>query len=270
MSNIDYSAQALNVLSSFHRKKLIIYVEGKDDIPFWNEIFKLANSKSCHFKDAGGKPELKKYIKAIENEGVEIIVARDCDYSDLLGKQSSHKQVIYTYGYSIENTMYFPPNIAKTIAVLSRTTSKQTKEIEKWLDNLLKDFEELIVYDFANYKYQKGVKVMGDKCVRFLTRSALPSASTSFIQLHLKKIRPLFSDYEITEARKIIKSSKKTLFFTIRGHFLTNAILNYIREKSQSKSLPLDMIYSIMIIQLSTSHQKRLDLEYLFKQIDLI
>ncbi len=112
MGSLSYSSKALDTLPLFHRKKFIIYVEGQDDVIFWEIVLRKFNMDNHQLKIAGGVSEIDKYTFSIVNDGVDIVVARDCDYSDVMGKQFNHPRVIYTHGFSIENSLYCPANIA--------------------------------------------------------------------------------------------------------------------------------------------------------------
>lgn len=40
MPSLDYSLEALNLLNAFHQVDKVVYVEGQDDVPFWEFLFK--------------------------------------------------------------------------------------------------------------------------------------------------------------------------------------------------------------------------------------
>lgn len=267
MRELSYSPNALNTLTLFHRTKYIIFVEGDDDVPFWDEVFKLFGLADVHFKVAGGKLEIEKLVQTIINDGTNIVIARDCDYSDILNQQNDHKRILYTYGYSIENSMYCAPSLAKAITIYSRSAEERTSEIESWLQSLLASFEELIVYDVANEKFGKGIEVMNGKCVRFLESDKSYLANRKSIKAHIKKIERHFSSHEIDEITELLKRSKKPTFSVIRGHFLTNAIMNFIKNKANLNSLSHEMLYGQMIAQLSCCIKEN-DMTYLENQIN--
>ncbi|MDQ3812615.1 MAG: DUF4435 domain-containing protein [Armatimonadota bacterium] len=274
MPSVPYSTQGVNVLSKFHRK-MVIYVEGPDDVPFWDEIFRLCGLDDYVVKPAGGVSVIEKYTQDILARGADIVVARDCDYTDLLRRQKSHVRVIYTYGYSIENTIYTPKNIASAISALMR--AQQNHEVEGdvalWLDEFVEQFKELILYDIANDLCGKGVAVLGSKCCEFLEkdRSHLPSRDK--IEAALNRLKSHFDEKEIEDVERLVRDSAKELRFVIRGHFLTHAVMNFIRNKTKSVSrathgLSPDILVPMMILMLPASNKGRQDMEHLREQIE--
>ena len=61
----EYSTEALNVLRYFHDSEIIIFVEGDDDILFWDVISNKAGLLGVKIESAGGKNELLKKIDKI-------------------------------------------------------------------------------------------------------------------------------------------------------------------------------------------------------------
>jgi hypothetical protein len=98
MVDFSYSTEAKNVLNKFYRVEKILYVEGDDDIPFWECVFDKLSPFSVKVKEAGGKSEAKKYAAEIVTGAADYLVAMDADY-DKLFFQDDHPNVIYTYGY---------------------------------------------------------------------------------------------------------------------------------------------------------------------------
>jgi hypothetical protein len=266
VGELSYSANALNALSKFHRRQYIVYVEGDDDISFWSELFSLFGLSDFHMKVAGGKPRIEKLANSLLNDEIDVVVARDCDYSDLLDQQRKHKRILYTYGYSIENSMYCASSLAKAINIYSHSIEDRTTETENWLTSLLSSFEELIIYDVANEKFGKRIGVMSGSCVRFLKSNNSHFADQTKINKFVKDIKPRFATDEIDDVKKLLKQSKKPLFSVIRGHFLTNAIMNFIKNKANLTSMSHDMLYGQMIAQLSCCSNED-DMQHVSQQI---
>lgn len=68
MSEFEYSIDALNVKSSFYKANSIIYVEGDEDVMFWNEIFSRIDGFDYQIETLGGSEELDKYIEKISRD----------------------------------------------------------------------------------------------------------------------------------------------------------------------------------------------------------
>lgn len=273
MGSLSYSSKALDTLPLFHRKKIVIYVEGQDDVIFWEIVLKKFDVNDYQLKIAGGAPEIDKYIFSIVNDGVDIVVARDCDYSDIMGKQFNHPRVIYTYGYSIENSLYCPANIAKAITLHSRTLENYESDAVKWLSEFVNKFEKLIVLDVANEIYSRGVQVLGSNCYRFLKKNTSHIASEEKVQKQVATIEKSFANSEISEAQTFINKSRKELPHIIRGHFLTNAVSNFIKAKVLAVSkrriqISTENLYIVLISHFESECGRTKDMNFIKKQIE--
>lgn len=277
MSNLSYSSDALDTLPKFHRKQFVIYVEGNDDVPFWDVIFQIFGIQNFIIKPAGGSEEIEKYTQSILREDAEVYVARDSDFKELLGSQDSHSRIVWTYGYSIENTLYHPISVAEIISTYARVQKYSYIQAGEWLMTFVNEFLALLVCDLGNEKYQKGVEVLGDKSAKFLQSKKSIFPSKELIKKQLDKIRPIFSDeeYSIVESLLCVTITHKPIFFLIRGHFLTNAVMNFIQhevKKARNKepSLSKDNLFSNLIAILKSqcmTNSSRPDLRFLRSQI---
>ena len=227
----EYSTAALNVLKYFHDCDVIIFVEGDDDILFWDVISNKAGITTSKIESAGGKNELIKKMQKIINENAQIIVACDLDHAPFLDNIISHKQIVRTYGYSIENSMYCPASVLKIIKKLSRTIIKSDSCSSEWLQNFVENARRLLIYDIANHKYQKGISVLGDNCSRFLKSNKSIYLSDKKIKQFLKSIQHHFTDEEIIKCEELVRKDSRELRHLIKGHFLTNVIINIIKKR---------------------------------------
>ncbi len=227
----EYSAEALNVLNYFHDCDVVIFVEGDDDILFWNVISNKAGLLGARIEVAGCKNELLKKIEKIINEDASIIVACDRDHSPFCQNIFENKQVVQPYGYSIENSMYCPSSISNIIRKLSRTLIKYDLIAEQYFIEFINNCRDLLIYDIANHRCQKGVSVFGDNCTKFLKSNKSVSLSTYKIALFIKSIKTNFQEEEILEVKELIETEKRELRYLIKGHFLTNAIINIIKKR---------------------------------------
>ncbi len=252
MSEIDYSTDALNVKNRFYKKRYLVFVEGQDDIVFWHNIFAVANVNDYHVEDSGGIKELEKLMPKIVREDARIIVAYDCGYSDILGEAFTHDRIIKTYGYSIENTMYCPHSISRTLAKICRRATRFTKQASAWLNTFSGKAKILLVYDIASVKYNKSLAVLGNNCSRFLKSGNSMELSNEKIEELVSSIKHHFKKAELDECKRLIKKDKKGLSYLIKGHFLTNGVLNFIKHTTKdvlgkNPSLPLDSLYALTI-----------------------
>ncbi|EFH8005158.1 DUF4435 domain-containing protein, partial [Escherichia coli] len=77
--NFSWSNEAENVISLFYDADIMVYVEGEDDIAFWEIIFKKNGRFNVEVQDVGGCEALQPYIEKITSGEINAIVARDSD-----------------------------------------------------------------------------------------------------------------------------------------------------------------------------------------------
>lgn len=272
MASLTYSSSALNTLSKFHRKKFVVFVEGIDDIHFWNILFSKYGFTNILIKPAGGVTEINKYANFIVNDNAKIVVARDCDYSDLLKTQLKHPRVIYTYGYSLENTLYCAEAIANVIAVYARKVKNYKKDVSEWLNEFAEKIRELLEFDLANEIHGKGIQVMGSNCCRFLKSNSSHISEETKIKTFIKSIEGNFTNGEIADAGNRIKKSAKSIFYVIRGHFLTNAVINFIKHKVHTESgkdvtFSPENLFTHLLLNFEAKCMKNKDVKFIENQI---
>lgn len=271
---LEYSNEALEVKGLFYNKTITVYVEGKDDILFWNNLFDLAEIEA-YIEEVGGKEELEKYIKKITDDGAEFAIAMDNDNSEFLNNQHGHSNIIRTYGYSIENSMYFNHRpIEKVITNFCRKKIDFSDDFKDWIESFTSTVIELIVLDIANNRFGKGVSVFGDNCFRFLKTQNSFEVCNDKINVFIEGIKRNFSNDEIEEVRRLINQNEKDLWFLIKGHFITHSLLNLIKKAIRinsglKKNVSEDYLYSITV-DCREDWQNRIDISTVVEKIKLI
>lgn len=252
---LNYSTDALNVKSLFYNKSFIVYVEGKDDIMFWDNFFSINENFSYIVEESpGGKTGLVSYMDKIVQENAQIIVACDSDYETIVVPKDKYinKRIIRTYGYSIENSMYCPHNINQLIRRFGKIKKNFTPEVLEWYKSFSEKSRILLIYDLANHIFKKGTQVFGNNCVRFLTSKKSANISEKKVNDFIQKICSEFTEEQIEKSKDLISNNGKELRFLLKGHFLTNAVLNFIkstikRETLLDVNIPLDTLYVVML-----------------------
>jgi len=246
--NLDipiYSADALSSANEFHDCDCMIYVEGKDDEIFWEAVCKIAQIENVKIESVGGKPQLEDYITSIVEKNAAIIIACDADYSLLLKNIPEHPQIVRTYGYSIENTMYCPRSINQYVRKLTRTQKQYTKAIEKWIEQFCALCEELIIYDIANVNYKKGISIIGDSCIRFIESSQPNELSKNKIDEFISSIKEHFTGNEFKHCSDLLAKCPISIPLIIKGHFLSSGVVNWIKiNVFNNKNISKDHLYA--------------------------
>ena len=276
MSSLEYSAGALSALSLFHRKKHVIYVEGVEDVRFWEILLKQLGLTDFLVKPAGGVGEIKKYTEDILVNDAKIVVARDRDFDDFERTVHKNPRIIYTYGHSIENTL-LSKKILNQITMNYLMTSRLSfeQEIVQWYDKTVNDTKQLLALEIANALYKKRISVMGKSCVRFLPNNKAHYLCPTKVQETLTNLKHRFLEKEIIDAHSILAKIKKHIIWHIRGHFLTGIALNFIkhivkREKGSTFTLEHDSFYVMLISTLNVDLLETADRRHLKKQVETL
>lgn len=272
MSSLEYSQEAEEAKGLFYNKEFTVYVEGDDDVMFWSHLFDLAEI-DAHIEEVGGNEEIEKKIKEILDNNASFIVACDSDHSEFMGPLT-HNRVIKTYGYSIENSMYSSLNLQKAIRNLGKKPVNLKDEIEKWAESFSNNLYDLLVYDIANHKYDKGVQVFGNNCHRFLKSGTSREVCNTQVSRYLIGIKSHFTDKEIDEVKEQLSKSKKEIWFHLKGHFITNGIINliqhYVKEISGTKcNISHDSLYALTI-DCTEKWDSRIDIKTIISDIKKI
>lgn len=231
MSSFDWSSDARSTLHLLSGVDFIVYVEGQDDIPFWDVLFSKFTDKRYKIKSVGDKSTLLKYLK--EKQDVDTyLIAMDSDLDKQLGFLTT-EQVVLTYGYSIENSIISIDLIKNIIATSSRRqlSTVESASITKWLV----DFEEaslpLLAAELVNKNTQITTEQITPKNVaRFVEgNNHLPNKAK--INNHLAELG--FDFEKITSDFNLIGIQ---VHEAIKGHFLFSAALVFVKNQVKAFS----------------------------------
>ncbi|MEG9544939.1 DUF4435 domain-containing protein [Mannheimia sp. HC-2023] len=248
--NLEYSLDAENTLSYFTETDYIVYVEDKDDEFFWKKILSIfATGKTFSFRyeeNITGCKILDEKIDLIHSGALNdsIIVARDSDYLDYQNIKTHHKNILYTYGHSIETCLFSNIALYSIIENYSRG-SVSIEHIQKWLNECHAKLQELIKLDIAVQMNQCGIQVLGNSCDRFLVGKNSYELDSEKISNFIDTIIDGNNDIKVS-----ISYIGEIPFHFIKGHFLVSLISQFIRKNCLYKSLPLNNLMSTSFILL--------------------
>jgi Protein of unknown function (DUF4435) len=256
MPDLSYSDDALNVRNAFFRAKAIVYVEGEDDVLFWHGVFSKVTDEPFEVESLGGAPALDEHIAKIATGKLQGIAARDADFLPLLGKCNQSPRILYTFGYSIENSLYTATTLAQLVRVWCKSPRISVDECADWLRSLADKVGPLVNLDAANAISAAGVATVGDNCGRYMTSRHSASICPHKVAADVSAITPKISAHAIATVDEIIKDKDAALVH-LRGHFLASAVHRYIvsRAKAFGKkvSLSTESLYAAAIVQFVSS-----------------
>lgn len=250
--DFEYSSDAIENKAAFFDKNYTVYVEGPEDILFWDNLFQEAGLCDFHIEDVGGSENLEPYMDEIIQNDLNIIVACDSDYGSLDNALTFNSKIIYTHGFSIENSMYRIDKINEIIQYLAKKRVDLKEEIKLWQLDFEEKCESLLIYDYANHKFDKGITVLGLNSCRYLVNNSSKFLCNTKINKAIENIKGTISEEEFEKAKTELEKSPLNNWFHIRGHFLSNAVYNLIKSTSEriggnNVSFSLDALYVMTV-----------------------
>lgn len=206
-------------------QKIVVYVEGFEDVPFWSRLFNRVNVTveviafgQCN--KANGKGSI---ISAISNNnlvlGENLLVALDSDYDYLLDRNSnifSNEFTFQTYVYSIENLIWRP----EILGIICQTSCNNTShinatEIKEGVKNWsIKIYPELLRYLSSGtsdeYSFNQIIESLNPQ-----------SLTNSYSSINFEDF--LDSDFIEKMKKKGLKPDNAHLF--IRGHNFADVVV---------------------------------------------
>lgn len=232
MSTPNYSAAAIAIRSRFTKTMLHCYVEASEDKIFWKAVISKANPLfNIRFYEVGDCKRVEKIIEKIIQGDKRKMAIRDSDYLEVLNLKIEHPRVIYTFGYSMENSLYNPHNISKAIDHLSSTGGGRVNTTDQWLRKCFTQLKELIILDIADLVLGKGIGVLGDKGNSYLDNEKDFLLSEQKINRRIAEVEAKFTPEELIEYRELVEKFRKRKYLIIRGHLMSHLVLNFINRE---------------------------------------
>jgi hypothetical protein len=259
MTDFSYSTDAESIMNQFHGVDIMVYVEGQDDIPFWEFMFNKFTSISIEVQEVGSCSALEPYMQKIFSNQINAIVACDMDFTVFSGDAIGHSNIIRTFSYSIENSMLHIDNIYKAIKVIGRLPSKMVKkdDVAGWLEAFYLQLEHLIKMDVFNEVNALGVSVIGDNSTRLMKSKTSCDLCGDKLDQYMTQIVPKLTGYDNEIIDNLISDAGLETKQLLKGHFLFSAVAkfvkNFIKSKGLNISLSNDALYSAFILSLEST-----------------
>ncbi|EFN8414970.1 TPA: DUF4435 domain-containing protein [Escherichia coli] len=279
IDSLNWSDEAENVISMFYGADIMVYVEGGDDIGFWEIVFSKNGQLNVEVQDVGGCEILMSYVEKITSGKINAIVARDADLNHFSSNIIEHPNVIYTRGYSIENSILNERVISRVIKNMGKYSAKEIQNINKnlasWLNELYSNMENLIYLDIYNHISMKGLSVVGDSCERFMKSKSSCSTCLDKINSYIQSFPDDFKEKGIAIKENLTYPNNTTISNWLRGHFLFSATLrfitNYLAKDERKAAISKDSFYSNILTAFELYFtEEHADYEYYNQKISLI
>jgi predicted ATP-dependent endonuclease of OLD family len=210
--------------------QVLVWVEGKTDIPFYQCILK---NQNIRFELTTGKTESQKIITTLIENDFPFVVILDGDYDILQSKKSKHRRVILLHRYSFENYLFELEPI-KRICSSYTNNSEINDLIEQKFNSLNTHLREnlikLLILDIVNYRLDLGIKLFPNKNESLMeSRSELLFSSERIENCCQLVSNEISQDILERISKDIDKYLENGRFADlIRGHFIFGLIRDLI------------------------------------------
>lgn len=157
----NISSDYIEASAALHKRdRVMVYVEGYDDIPFWRSIFdEFENEKRIFEISTPARGDLAKGKKVVlqfaPNAGPNLILCVDSDFDFIFGELSMQSRMVnhtpyllQTYTYSIENYLCYAPSLH---SVCARATKRDSRIFD--FDEFMTEYSRIIYPVFVWYAY---------------------------------------------------------------------------------------------------------------------
>lgn len=253
MLDLSYSDDALNVRSAFFGAKVVVYVEGDDDVLFWQEVFSRVADEPFEVESVGGSPALDEHIQKIASGQLQAIAARDSDFLPILGMCCADPKVVYTFGYSIENSLYVSRTLAQLVRLWCKSPRVTAAECSEWIHSLAATVGPLVHLDAANAISGAGVATLGDNCSRYMTGTNSATACPAKVAAAVASIETKLPAGATASATTSVGTEPEAVLTYLRGHFLASAVHRYIVKRAKALgrkvSISAESLYAAAVVQ---------------------
>ncbi|HAY3561573.1 DUF4435 domain-containing protein [Elizabethkingia meningoseptica] len=267
MGKFKRTNKGLSNLRLFYNVDYVVYLEGgnksytkeevlqnkfnndTEDIAFWSRIFsKYRKNIKLKYKSVGSKKTLKDLVEdVLSGDIVNVYIAMDNEFDEILNKRIIHPNIFYTYGYSYENDVW---NENTIISVLEELTASNidTSYITNGFKKFQKDIKKSIFADA--YMFKKNLSFFPRKQGHLF---CIECNSNNFPNVKIDEVQKLMGKHSLKE--NTIKSygyrNKIEVIKFCFGHLLADyccqIINHYIRLKHNFSSVKKEILYRMGI-----------------------
>ncbi|MFY9261909.1 MAG: DUF4435 domain-containing protein [Gallionella sp.] len=246
----DYQKAANSLASKSAPTKILVRVEGVEDVSFWYGILEGYQAR------AGVKFDIQPYsndslttgkaalAKHFDGAGAYMMICLDSDYDYLLPNRSEVAKAInqspyifQTYSYAIENLKCYAESLAGVCVRATHNTSP-TINFSVLLEKYSAIIYELFIWNvyFASLSDTKSFTVENFCDVVKTQKMSIEDAFEQLggrVQVKLKELQQTFPEYVsevevLANALQILGLTHKNCYLFIQGHTLYEAVLHFL------------------------------------------
>lgn len=213
----------------FYKDKVIVYVEGHTDIPFYRIV--LENYK-CRIQTYSEETDYDKLLEVLVTDDPHYVVILDGHYDILTRRRSKHRRLVLLHRHSCENYLLEEKPIEQfrhNRAPLRDTLEKLPSNFSEILEDTELKFKELLILDVAHQRAKTGCKVLPKGAEQFFVESTA-EFEDSKIQEQCSEATLYINAQSIEEARTLVQDflERHRFIDLLPGHFAFSIIRRWI------------------------------------------
>ena len=221
------------------RPKIVVYVEGITDIPFYEEVLQIYN---CEVTPGNGRAECEKLATALLQDDAPYVVILDGDYEILESTRSKHRRVILLHRYSVENYLFEEEPIQQFCRDYAQELVNRFRE---FVDIIEQKFKELIVLDVARRCSNASHDVLPNSSEAFFEQEPPRTINFRDDEIHRRcmEATDLIDEQSIEDAENLVDEFLKEhrLIDLLPGHFalgiIRRLIINTVNENVSNREI---------------------------------
>ena len=215
----------------FYKDKVLVYVEGHTDIPFYRIVLENYN---CRIQTYSEEENYDKLLEVLATDDPHYVVILDGHYDILTRKKSKHRRLVLLHRHSCENYLLEEKPIEQfrhSRAPLRDTLEKLPSSFSEILEDTELKFKELLILDVAHQHAKTGCKVLPKGAEQFFVESTA-DFEDSRIQERCSEATLCINEQSIEEARTLVQDFLEGHRFIdlLPGHFAFSIIRRWINH----------------------------------------
>ena len=215
----------------FYTEKVLVYVEGHTDIPFYKIVLENYN---CRIQTYSEEEDYDKLLEVLTKDDPHYVVILDGHYEILTRRQSKHRRLVLLHRHSCENYLLEEKPIEQfrySRAPIRDTLEKLPSSFSEILKDTELKFKELLILDVAHQRTKTGCKVLPKGAEQFFVGSTA-DFEDGRIQERCSKATLSIEEQSIEEARTLVREFLNNHRFIdlLPGHFAFSIIRRWITQ----------------------------------------
>ena len=197
-------------------------------MPFYDAI--LQDYGNYRIKAKNGKQECEKLATALVHGNYPYVVILDGDYEILESTRSKHRRVILLQRHSFENYLFEEEPIAQFCRDHTGIHNPTNYRFQETIENIERNFKELIVLDVAHQRSKSGYPVLPDKPERFYKTPQKADFQIDEIEKYCTSAASHIDKQSFDDAKTLVEDfvRKRRLIDLLPGNFAFGIIRRLI------------------------------------------